>query len=199
MTCKRAGLAVKAVTLGLVGIVNSAVYKRTQLSPKSKGHPSSNPDPFHTLTHKQGASVTGYHTERTIINRHNQLTSSHQTFSIIMPHLPFSTTSSPSSSPRSSPSTPSIVLHPASGITDRSNCGFPSDLQAGTSSSSSSKRELYRSADNAASAYRTRYAQYLAATFNMSLEAALAEADTQLQQAPRRCSDVSEAEVLRES
>ncbi|KAF2468022.1 uncharacterized protein BDR25DRAFT_305383 [Lindgomyces ingoldianus] len=92
-----------------------------------------------------------------------------------MPHLPFST--SPSSLPKTSPSPPSIVLVPASGA--------------------SSKKELYKSTDNMASAYRTRYAQYLAATFNMSLEAALAEADTQL--APRRSSDVSEAEAHRES
>ena len=48
-----------------------------------------------------------------------------------------------------------------------------------------------------ATAYRNRYAQYLAATFNMSLQAALAEADAQL--APRRSSDVSEAEAVRDS
>lgn len=114
-----------------------------------------------------------------------------------MPHLPFSTTTSPSSSPTSSASsspTPSIVLHPATGIIDRSDCGFPSNLQAGPSS----KRALYKSSDEMASAYRTRYAQYLASTFNISLQAALAEADSQLQQTPRRSSSVSEAEVLRE-
>jgi hypothetical protein len=49
-----------------------------------------------------------------------------------------------------------------------------------------------------ASTYRNRYAQYLAATFNISLQAAMAEADSQLQQSPRRLSEISEAEVLRE-
>ncbi|KAF2734310.1 hypothetical protein EJ04DRAFT_512559 [Polyplosphaeria fusca] len=93
-----------------------------------------------------------------------------------MPHLPF--TPSPSSSPQSSPTTPSIVLHPAS-------------------AGKTSKRELYKSNDDVASQYRTRYAQYLAAAFNMSLEAALVEADSQL--APRRSSGVSEAEAFRTS
>ncbi|ORY19195.1 hypothetical protein BCR34DRAFT_472297 [Clohesyomyces aquaticus] len=92
-----------------------------------------------------------------------------------MPHLPFS--SSPSSSPKTSPSPPSIVLHPASGA--------------------SSKKELFKSSDDMATQYRTRYAQYLAAALNMSLEAAMVEADAQL--APRRCSEVSEAEAHRES
>ncbi|GAB7347538.1 hypothetical protein MBLNU459_g4433t1 [Dothideomycetes sp. NU459] len=45
------------------------------------------------------------------------------------------------------------------------------------------------------SAYRQRYASYLAATFGISLQAALDETDQQL--APRRTSDVSEAEVYR--
>lgn len=112
-----------------------------------------------------------------------------------MPALPFNSThSTPSSSPKSSPSPPSIVLHPAgNGILDHSSKGFSSNLQAGNKS----KRELYKSSEDVASAYRTRYAQYLAATFNMSLQAALAEADTQL--APRRSSDVSEAEAMRDS
>jgi hypothetical protein len=70
-----------------------------------------------------------------------------------------------------------------------------SNLKAGVSS----KRELFKSSEEVASAYRTRYAQYLAATFNMSVAAALAEADSQLAGVPRRSSDVSEAEVLRES
>ena len=113
--------------------------------------------------------------------------------STIMPHLPFSTNSSPSSSPKTSPSPPSIVLSPASGIQDRSDKGFSSNCKAGTS------KQLYRSSEDAASAYRRRYAQYLAATFNMSLQAAMAEADAQLGGVPRRGSDVSEAEVLRES
>ncbi|KAJ4377562.1 hypothetical protein N0V83_000387 [Neocucurbitaria cava] len=94
-----------------------------------------------------------------------------------MPALPFnSATPSPSTSPTLSSATPSIVLHPASGA--------------------SSKRELHKSKEDAAEAYRLRYAQYLAATFNMSIQAAMAEADSQL--APRRSSSVSEAESLRE-
>lgn len=183
-------------------IVNSAVYKRSRLRRRTKPFHHRISIPFHQLKAIQGSSVKRPpHLEnyqyRTQYQNSHLLTLHTQLSSSIMPHLPFSSNnSSPSSSPRTSPSTPSIVLHPASGITDRSNCGFPSNLQAGASSSS--KRELYRSADNAASTYRTRYAQYLAATFNMSLEAALAEADSQLQQVPRRRSDVSEAEVLRE-
>ncbi|KAF2702818.1 hypothetical protein K504DRAFT_539372 [Pleomassaria siparia CBS 279.74] len=94
-----------------------------------------------------------------------------------MPHLPFNATPSPSSSPKATPATPSIVLHPTPGA--------------------SLKRNLLQSTDDVASAYRVRYAQYLAATFNMSLEAAMAEADTQL--APRRSSACSEAEAFRES
>ncbi|KAF2203925.1 hypothetical protein GQ43DRAFT_469515 [Delitschia confertaspora ATCC 74209] len=92
-----------------------------------------------------------------------------------MPSLPFSAPSSPT---KTTPSPPSIVLSPSTG-------------------SPSSPRQLYQSKDQIASAYRLRYAQYLAATFNMSLEAAMAEADVQL--APRRSSGVSEAEALRES
>ncbi|PVH97338.1 hypothetical protein DM02DRAFT_674168 [Periconia macrospinosa] len=92
-----------------------------------------------------------------------------------MPSLSFhATTPSPASSPTLSP-TPSIVLHPASG--------------------SASKKTVFKSSDDMAAAYRKRYAQYLASTFNMSLEAAMAEADAQL--APRRSSAVSEAETLR--
>ncbi|KAF2021090.1 hypothetical protein BU24DRAFT_457105 [Aaosphaeria arxii CBS 175.79] len=112
-----------------------------------------------------------------------------------MPHLPFSTTSSPSTSPKTCPSPPSIVLHPSSGILDHSDFGFTSNLKAGPSTT----RQLFKSSDDMASSYRLRYAQYLAATLNMSLEAALAEADVQLQGTPRRRSDISEAEVLRES
>ncbi|OAL51129.1 hypothetical protein IQ07DRAFT_412946 [Pyrenochaeta sp. DS3sAY3a] len=92
-----------------------------------------------------------------------------------MPALPFhSATPSPATSPKLS-ATPSIVLHPASGA--------------------SSKRELLKPKEDPAEAYRYRYAQYLAATFNMSMQAAMAEADSQL--APRRSSSVSEAESLR--
>ncbi|KAB2109833.1 hypothetical protein AA0113_g12391 [Alternaria arborescens] len=99
-----------------------------------------------------------------------------------MPALPFnsSASSSPSSSPTLSPTmTPSIVLHPAS---------------AGVSSQ---KKELLKPKEDPAQAYRIRYAQYLAATFGFSMQAALAEADSQL--APRRSSSssMSEAESLR--
>ncbi|KAH6882893.1 hypothetical protein BKA58DRAFT_374089 [Alternaria rosae] len=98
-----------------------------------------------------------------------------------MPALPFnsSAASSPSSSPTLSPTmTPSIVLHPASGV-------------------SSQKKELLKPKEDPAQAYRIRYAQYLAATFGFSMQAALAEADSQL--APRRSSSssMSEAESLR--
>ncbi|KEQ78775.1 hypothetical protein M438DRAFT_284984 [Aureobasidium pullulans EXF-150] len=44
-------------------------------------------------------------------------------------------------------------------------------------------------------AYRRRYASYLAASFGISFEAALADTDAQL--APRRSSYVSESEVDR--
>ncbi|KAF2125400.1 hypothetical protein P153DRAFT_370069 [Dothidotthia symphoricarpi CBS 119687] len=71
--------------------------------------------------------------------------------------------------------TPSIVLHPSSGA--------------------SSTQELHKSKQDPAEAYRYRYAQYLAATFSMSIQAALAEADSQL--APRRSSSLSEAESFR--
>ncbi|KAF1830534.1 hypothetical protein BDW02DRAFT_572937 [Decorospora gaudefroyi] len=96
-----------------------------------------------------------------------------------MPALPFNTsaTPSPSSSPTLSPTTtPSIVLHPASGA-------------------SSIKTELHKPKEDPAQVYRVRYAQYLAATFGFSMQAALAEADSQL--APRRSSSISEAESLR--
>ncbi|KAF3000101.1 hypothetical protein E8E13_003407 [Curvularia kusanoi] len=93
-----------------------------------------------------------------------------------MPSLPFSASSSPSASPSSSPA-PSIVLHPASGA--------------------SSRKALHTSKEDAAEAYRNRYAQYLASTFNMSIQAALVEADNIL--APqRRSSSISEAMTLRE-
>jgi len=126
--------------------------------------------------------------QRTILSNYVAV----KAIAIIMPHLPFSTSPSPSSSPSTSPSPPSIVLHPASGILDRCKQGCASNLDA----DKTSKRELYKSNEDQCAAYRKRYAQYLAATFNMSLEAAMAEADVQL--APRRCSGVSEAETLRD-
>ncbi|RMZ68236.1 hypothetical protein GMOD_00004449 [Pyrenophora seminiperda CCB06] len=63
--------------------------------------------------------------------------------------------------------------------------------------SASQKKELHKPKEDPAQAYRIRYAQYLAATFGFSMQAALAEADSQL--APRRSSSssMSEAESLR--
>ncbi|KAF1937754.1 hypothetical protein EJ02DRAFT_411776 [Clathrospora elynae] len=93
-----------------------------------------------------------------------------------MPSLPFNSSATPS--PQSSPTlsaTPSIVLHPES---------------AGAS------LKLHKQKADPAEAYRVRYAQYLAATFGFSIQAAMAEADSQL--APRRSSSLSEAESLRE-
>jgi hypothetical protein len=90
--------------------------------------------------------------------------------------------------------TPSIVLHsPASGIFDQPNSGFASNRKTG---GAAPKKELHKSKQDAAEAYRLRYAQYLASTFNMSIQAALSEADAQL--APRRSSSVSEAESYRD-
>ncbi|OCL09343.1 hypothetical protein AOQ84DRAFT_354055 [Glonium stellatum] len=92
-----------------------------------------------------------------------------------MPCLPFSNTpSSPSNTPKAHPS---IVLH------------TPSD------ESSPSPSLLFQSTSQTAAAYRNRYAAYLAATFNISLEAAMADMNHQL--APRRASDVSEADAYR--
>lgn len=135
-------------------------------------------------------------TERTASYCHHQSIQSSQpilvaSLVIIMPSLSFhAKTPSPASSPTLSP-TPSIVLHPSSGILDHSINDCPSNPSA----DSASKQQLYKSTEDVTSAYRKRYAQYLASTFNMSLEAAMAEADAQL--APRRTSDVSEAETLR--
>ncbi|KAH3912675.1 hypothetical protein HBI56_155330 [Parastagonospora nodorum] len=98
------------------------------------------------------------------------------THSAIMPSLPFNDT--PSASPSASPSlSPSIVL---------------SSPETG---SASTTMELHKSKANAAEQYRMNMAKYFAATFNMSMTAALAEADAQL--APRRASSFSEAESFR--
>jgi hypothetical protein len=56
-------------------------------------------------------------------------------------------------------------------------------------------RELLKPKVDAAEQYRLNMAKYFAATFNMSMSAALAEADSQL--APRRASSISEAESFR--
>jgi hypothetical protein len=115
----------------------------------------------------------------------------------IMPALPFNSAATPSSSPSSSPTlspttTPSIVLHPASGIFDQPlKPSVSLIVQAGVSS----QKELHKPKEDPAQAYRIRYAQYLAATFGFSMQAALSEADSQL--APRRSSNMSEAESLR--
>lgn len=112
--------------------------------------------------------------------------------SAIMPSLPFNDT--PSASPSASPSlSPSIVLSsPETGIFDQPNLGFASNLKTG---SASTTMELHKSKANAAEQYRMNMAKYFAATFNMSMTAALAEADAQL--APRRASSISEAESFR--
>ncbi|KAF2496757.1 hypothetical protein BU16DRAFT_525895 [Lophium mytilinum] len=89
-----------------------------------------------------------------------------------MPHLPFSTTPSPPASASNSPP-PSIVLQPEP-------------------ESPKQSRKLFEPKDTAA-AYRSRYAAYLAATFNMSREAALAEAEYQLM--PRKGSRFSEQDI----
>ncbi|CAI6307042.1 unnamed protein product [Periconia digitata] len=108
-----------------------------------------------------------------------------------MPSLSFyASTPSPQQSPTLSP-TPSIVLHPASGILDRSI----NDCTSNTLAGSTPTKQLHKSSEDMQTAYRQRYAQYLASTFNMSVEAAMAEAEAQL--APRRSSGVSEAETLR--
>jgi hypothetical protein len=54
---------------------------------------------------------------------------------------------------------------------------------------------LHKAKEDPAEAYKRNYARYLAATFNMSYEAALCEADCQL--SPRRSSSITEAESLR--
>jgi hypothetical protein len=113
-----------------------------------------------------------------------------------MPSLAFNASPSPSpaSSPTLSPTrTPSIVLtSPASGIFDQPNLRFASNRKPGTMSPT---RELLKPKVDAAEQYRLNMAKYFAATFNMSMSAALAEADSQL--APRRASSISEAESFR--
>ncbi|KAF2826930.1 hypothetical protein CC86DRAFT_370047 [Ophiobolus disseminans] len=97
-----------------------------------------------------------------------------------MPALPFNATPSSSPSPSSSPTlSPSIVLHSPT-----------------SSGRASPTKELHKSKENAAEAYKKNYARYLAATFNMSYAAALSEAESQLE--PRRSSSISEAESFRE-
>lgn len=68
-------------------------------------------------------------------------------------------------------------------------------LHAPPEDSSSSSSLLSQSTSQTSSAYRNRYAAYLAATFNISLEAAMSDMDHQL--APRRASEISEADVYR--
>ncbi|GAB7337011.1 hypothetical protein MBLNU457_g2425t1 [Dothideomycetes sp. NU457] len=60
-------------------------------------------------------------------------------------------------------------------------------------SDGTSNRTVHTSPSRVASAYRTRYAQYLAATFGISFEAALSDMESQL--APRKNSHVTEAEL----
>ncbi|OCK84442.1 hypothetical protein K432DRAFT_401136 [Lepidopterella palustris CBS 459.81] len=88
-----------------------------------------------------------------------------------MPHLPFTP---PTPSPSTSPTTPnpldpqhqpSILLHPTPEPT----------------LSSPPPRSLYQSTAQISSAYRKRYASYLAATFNINLEAAAMETEQELE------------------
>lgn len=72
-------------------------------------------------------------------------------------------------------------------------CFCPFNLTTEVYSSSSDR--LSKSTAQITAAYRNRYASYLAATFNISLEAAQLETDYQL--APRRASEFSEAEAHR--
>ncbi|KAF1918769.1 hypothetical protein BDU57DRAFT_120043 [Ampelomyces quisqualis] len=140
------------------------------------------------LGHKTGSTSENYlHTTFKLF------CTSHSYLASTMPSLPFNTT--PSSSPAPSPTlspTPAIVLHsPASGIFDQPHLRFASNLKAG----SAPPKSLHKSRQDAAELYRLKMAKYFAATFNMSMTAALAEADSQL--APRRSSNFSEAESFR--
>jgi hypothetical protein len=81
---------------------------------------------------------------------------------------------------------PSIILHTAP-ITISTAPFVPAN--------SSSSDPISKSAAQITETYRYRYAAYLSALFNISLEAAFTESDYQL--TPRRASDVSEADVHR--
>jgi hypothetical protein len=143
-----------------------------------------------TLGLKTGSASENYlHTNLELLSPATLALSIH---SAIMPSLPFNDT--PSASPSASPSlSPSIVLSsPETGIFDQPNLGFATNLETG---SASTTMELHKSKANAAEQYRMNMAKYFAATFNMSMTAALAEADAQL--APRRASNFSEAESFR--
>jgi hypothetical protein len=87
---------------------------------------------------------------------------------------------------------PSIILHTTPIIASVAQT-VPVHLDQKKFSCSSNR--LSQTATEVPAAYRNRYASYLAALFNISLEAALAESDYQL--TPRRVSDVSEADVYR--
>jgi hypothetical protein len=109
-----------------------------------------------------------------------------------MPHLPFN--AAPLASSNMAEPQPSIVLHIAPGIYAENNsiqfnlttnvCSFSSDTM-----SQSTARII--------SAYRNRYASYIAATFNISIEAAQSEADYQL--ATRLTSKTPSKLILKES
>ncbi|KFY99042.1 hypothetical protein V500_01486 [Pseudogymnoascus sp. VKM F-4518 (FW-2643)] len=90
-----------------------------------------------------------------------------------MPQFPYSAASAASNPPKAQPSVALQV----------------------TPVYSSSSDPLSESTAQIISAYRNRYASYLAASFNISLEAAQLETDFQL--APRRASQFSEADAYR--
>ncbi|KIM95474.1 hypothetical protein OIDMADRAFT_183944 [Oidiodendron maius Zn] len=87
-----------------------------------------------------------------------------------MPHLPFN--AAPSASSNMTEPQPSIVLHIAPDATSQSTARI-------------------------VSAYRNRYASYIAATFKISIEAAQSEADYQL--ATRLTSETPSKLILKES
>lgn len=109
-----------------------------------------------------------------------------------MPVLPSNAVSQSASNPTKEPLPISIYVTPG----NISPSGTSSHgLTRAVASPTQTPTPLFQSTAGIKSAYRNRYASYLAATFNISLEAAFTETDIQL--APRRPSHVSEAEVWR--
>ncbi|KAI4737424.1 hypothetical protein E4T45_15078 [Aureobasidium sp. EXF-8846] len=91
---------------------------------------------------------------------------------------------------------PSSLLSPTS-ITTSSNPRRPSlsAFKYPTAVETTTHTDAAPSTAQISCAYRRRYASYLAASFGISFEAALADTDAQL--APRRPSYVTESEVDR--
>jgi hypothetical protein len=110
-----------------------------------------------------------------------------------MPHLPFNTASSATSNPPKVQ--PSIVLHVAPGnIYTTENASTHFNLATDVDSSS---EPLSQSTAQITSAYRKRYASYIAATFKINIEAAQSETNYQL--APRRASETTSMLISKES